>query len=225
MPQPKRRKSRLQLTARIADARQRSLKTSGIHRRSRRRGPDGQASPHQPRPVKPRTGVVFAPRRHIRMPDHVGRRNTPPCHDPRHQPLQRIHQRRRERRKPVIIQFNPNRTGVHIRDLPPLPCTRMPRPHVFIDELRYRAIPPDQIMRRNLAFRIAKPRARCLCTLHRSVMQHDQIRTRAITARSKIGGRSLDQLLIARRNGAGSQPQAKPSPSGSNARRSRFGPP
>ncbi len=186
-----------------------------------------KAKPGQPRPIKSGAGVNFPPRCGFRVGDHICRVDVMASHDTAQQSRKRVHERRRKRALAIVIKLNPNRMRVDIDNIAPGPCPGVPCAILFGHKATQCAVAINEIMGRDLELRVTQARAGGVRTLHRGIMDQDQAGPCTVLAWPKIGRWMCErvQLPTAARNGAGSQPQAKPSPSGSMPRGSRRGPP
>ena len=108
------------------------------------------------------------------MTDHGFLIDVPAPPDTAQQHIQRLHLHVGKVRRAVIVQLDPDRLRVHIRNRPPPARTCMPRAAILRDQLRHGAIPRDDVMGRNLMLLLTQPTNRRLCTVHRRVMDNDQ---------------------------------------------------
>mmetsp|Transcript_272 Transcript_272/g.445 ORF Transcript_272/g.445 Transcript_272/m.445 type:complete len:467 (+) Transcript_272:250-1650(+) len=199
-------------------------KARRIHRVTLSFGPNRQPLARKALPIEPPTGIDLAPRCHVRMADHAFWRYLPPRQDPVGQEaFQRLHERFGKRREAIVVQLDPDGARVHIARTAPCAGTGVPGAQRLIDKRQDLAITTDQIMRRNLAGRIAQCLGRPSAILHRGVVDHHQFRRQAVAPFAEI--RALQALTRQSRGVPRRFPQARwPMPaarSGRSRRRSR----
>mmetsp|Transcript_27692 Transcript_27692/g.51508 ORF Transcript_27692/g.51508 Transcript_27692/m.51508 type:complete len:348 (-) Transcript_27692:1225-2268(-) len=158
--------------------------------------------------------IEFPTRRHIRMADHVLRRNIPGGKNAREHVLKACHQRFRKKLAPIIVQFNPDGAGIHICQPMPFACPRVPGPRAFAHQLRHPPGLANHVMRRHFGLRIAEPVNRRRSRSHCGIVQHDIARDQAILAGAKVGremlvDRHYTQISRQRRAGTASDPNCR----------------
>ena len=79
-----------------------------------------------------------------------------PREDIAQQALERVHERCGEGRGAVIVQFDPDRTGIDVRATSPAAGPGMPGASVFVHERRHAAVPRDQPVAGDFARRVAQ---------------------------------------------------------------------
>lgn len=88
------------------------------------------------------------------MPDHTGSRNRPSFQDSRQKTLERGHLGLGERVTALVVEFNPDGSGIDVVLPLPFACSGVPGPILFANHLPDRPVRPDQVMCRDLVHRI-----------------------------------------------------------------------
>jgi hypothetical protein len=134
--------------------------------------PKPKAIARKPAPIKPRSGIGFAPQGDIGMPDHMRPRKRPAVCDASQQAAQLLHLRMWKGMRTTIAQFDANRGGIHIlASLPKRPAC-VPCAMCLIHQLRHVAMFIDHVMCRDLEFRGAQAINRCARAVHCGVMKN-----------------------------------------------------
>lgn len=90
------------------------------------------------------------------------------------QNFQLFHERFGESRRAVIVEFDPDGTGIHVAAPRPGAGARVPSPLFLADHPKHRSVPSYQVVRGDFEFAAAEALKRRLRILHCSVVNYDQ---------------------------------------------------
>ncbi len=141
------------------------------------------------------------------MPDDPLRRDRPAAENVGKKPLQRRELRFGERVVARVVQLDPDRARVDVRDLAPVPGAGMPGPLRLVDQLVERSVRGDQVVRGDLRLRVAQPVERRRAVAHRREVQHHEV-GRGPAAAGAVIGRGVADHPLMERKALGFQAQA-----------------